>query len=259
MCIVNNNKDLILALDVSTACIGASLLINEGNDLPKIIKITHIVPKVSSKIKGIESLILKKEVFENDFLNSLKDIGITHVVIEEPLLSSNNVNTVSTLLRFNGMISESIYKILGIVPSYISSYDARKYSFPELVSIRKYNKKGTIYSLSHFKKSIKENHAVLFGSYPFDIDKKQVMMDLVCEKYPEIKWIYNKKGELKKENYDACDSLVCGLAFINIKNYGTDDCNIISYNIETNKNQTIIYYKIKIWNKIYDKNIILYN
>ena len=252
-----NKKDLILALDVSTACIGASLLINNNDDLPQIVKITHIVPKISSKIKGIESLILKKDIFENEFLTSLKNIGITHVVIEEPLLSSNNVNTVSTLLRFNGMISESIYRILGLVPSYISSYDARRFSFPELLSIRKYNKKGNIYPLSHFKKSLKDNHIVLFGSYPFDIDKKQVMMDLVCDKYPEIKWIYNKKGELKKENYDACDSLVCGLAFLNLKKYGMDEGKIINSKIEINNNYINIDYTIKIWDKIFNKNILL--
>lgn len=252
-------NELILALDISTACIGASLLINNDEELPKIVKITHVVPKISSKIKGIESLILKKEIFERDFLVNLKDYNITHAVIEEPLLSSNNVNTVSTLLRFNGMISESIYKVLGIIPSYISSHDARKYSFPELVSIRKYNKKGEIYPLSHFKKEIKSNHAVLFGSYPFDIDKKQVMMDMVREIYPNIEWIYNKNGELKKENYDACDSLVCGLAFINLKKYGKEECNIINSKIDTVNNNTVISYQTKIWDKIYNKNIILYN
>ncbi|KAA6368939.1 MAG: hypothetical protein EZS28_035534, partial [Streblomastix strix] len=30
------------------------------------------------------------------------------------------------------MISDSIYRYLHIVPQYISSYDARKFSFPEL-------------------------------------------------------------------------------------------------------------------------------
>jgi hypothetical protein len=62
------------------------------------------------------------------------------VVIEEPLLQSNNVNTVATLLRFNGMISKSVFDTLGVVPDFISSYDARKYSFPELMSVRKFKK-----------------------------------------------------------------------------------------------------------------------
>lgn len=252
-------NDLILALDISTACIGVTLMINDETNAPKIVKITHVVPKVSSKIKGMESLILKKDIFEKDFLSNLKNAGITHVIIEEPLLSSNNVVTVSTLLRFNGMISESIYRILGIIPEYISSYDARKYSFPELISIRKYNKKGEPYSLSHIKKALKENHVVLFGSYPYDIDKKTVMMNLVCDKYTDIEWIFNKKGELRKENFDACDSLVCALAFINLKKYGKGIFEIVNYDIKENENEVVIDYKIKIWDEIFDKSIILPN
>jgi hypothetical protein len=43
-------------------------------------------------------------------------------------------------LRFNGMISKSVFDTLGVVPDFISSYDARKYSFPELMSVRKFKK-----------------------------------------------------------------------------------------------------------------------
>jgi hypothetical protein len=46
-------------------------------------------------------------------------VNITTVVIEEPLLQSNNVNTVATLLRFNGMISKSVFDTLGVVPDFI--------------------------------------------------------------------------------------------------------------------------------------------
>ena len=42
------------------------------------------------------------------------------LVIEEPLPSSQNVSTVNTLLKFNGMISESVYELTGVVPKYIS-------------------------------------------------------------------------------------------------------------------------------------------
>ena len=45
----------------------------------------------------------------------------------------NNVWTVGTLLRYNSMISKSIYDILGIVPSYISTYNSRKYAWPDLI------------------------------------------------------------------------------------------------------------------------------
>ena len=114
---------VVLGLDISTACIGASIVLDDGKNTPKVLKITHISPKVNNKIKGIEALFLRKYLFDEQFISGLKDYGITDVVIEEPLLSSNNVNTVATLLRFNGMISESIYRELKIVPQFISSYD----------------------------------------------------------------------------------------------------------------------------------------
>ena len=139
---------VILGLDISTSCIGASIVIDDGESQPKIVKITHIAPKISKEIKGIESLFIKKQIFESEFLIHLQDFGITDVIIEEPLLSSNNISTVGKLIRFNGMISDSIYRILGIVPVFISSYDSRMFSFPNLCSIRKYNKKGEEYPLT---------------------------------------------------------------------------------------------------------------
>jgi hypothetical protein len=144
----NKYPRIILGLDVSTVCIGVSIVADFGEGNPEILKITHVSPKVSSKIKGLEALLKRKEIFENEFLTTLKDYNITDVVIEEPLLSSNNSYTVGTLLRFNGMICDSVYRVLGIVPHFISSYDARTYSFPELLSIRKYQIASMSFDLS---------------------------------------------------------------------------------------------------------------
>lgn len=251
---------IILGLDVSTVCIGVSIIADFGEGTPEIIKITHVSPKISNKIKGIEALLKRKEIFEKEFLPTLIDSGITDVVIEEPLLSSNNSYTVGTLLRFNGMICDSIYRVLGIVPNFISSYDARTFSFPDLLSIRKFNKKGEELSLNTIKKSMKDNHAVLFGGYPYDIDKKVIMMNKVDELYPNIEWIRNKKGEIKKENYDACDSLVCALAYVNINRYGVDSPLIKEVVITNNENKpTKITYKMGFWGKEYEREIILKN
>lgn len=266
---MDNNENIypriILGLDISTACIGVCVIKDNGeSDKPEILYIGHKTPKVPNKIKGIESLFLKKQIFEEQFIPEIKNnFEITDVVIEEPLLSSNNVNTVATLLRFNGMISETIYRHLEVVPNFISSYDARLYSFPELVSIRKYNKKGEEYPLKHIKKAITDNKAVLFGSYPFDVDKKTVMMNMVNDMYHdgEIEWVYNKKGELKKENFDACDSLICALAYVNINHYGLDDVKIedVKYLTTTENNEIRIEYRTKIWNKVFNKTIIISN
>ena len=251
---------IILGLDISTACIGVSIVKDNGDDKPEILYLSHKTPKVPRKIKGIEALFLRKQIFEDEFINDIaKQYDITDVIIEEPLLSSNNVNTVATLLRFNGMISEAIYRVIGVVPNFISSYDARMYSFPELVSLRKYNKKGEQYSLKHIMDAIKKDNIVLFGAYPFDVDKKTVMMNMVNEMYSEdsISWILDKNGELKKENYDACDSLICALAYININHYGIEKPTIIKYKKEETEKEIIISYDTKIWNKIYSKTLRL--
>lgn len=252
---------MILGLDISTACIGVSVVYDDGVNKPEILKITHIVPKISSKIKGIEALILRKEIFERDFLTKIKDLHITECVIESPLIYSTGASkaeTVAQLLQFNGLLSEAVYRVLGIIPHYISSYDARMISFPELMSIRKFNKKGIEYPITHIKKALKEQHLVLFGSYPFDCDKKTVMMNLVCDMYPDIQWVLNKKGELKKENYDACDSLICVLAYINTKRYGEIKPSVISSVIEKlNDEHYNITYIMKVWNKEIEKKIVI--
>lgn len=258
---INVYPRIILGLDISTACIGVCVVKDNGDDKPEILYLSHKTPKIPRKIKGIEALFLRKQIFEDEFLVDIaSQFQITDVVIEEPLLSSNNVNTVATLLRFNGMISEAIYRIIGVVPNFISSYDARMYSFPELVSIRKYNKKGEEYSIKHINDAIKKDNIVLFGAYPFDVDKKTVMMNMVNEMYSDtgISWVLGKNDELKKENYDACDSLICALAYININHYGIEKPTINSVEREENENEIIINYTTKIWNRTYSKTLRLF-
>lgn len=252
---------MVLGLDISTACIGISIVYDDGEHEPKIVKMTHVVPKIPSKIKGIEALILRKEIFEKEFLSQIKDSGITECIIESPLMyatGNSNANTVFQLAQFNALLSEAVYRVLGIVPNYLSSYDARMYSFPELIAIRKFNKKGELYPYKHFVKSAAENHAVLFGAYPFDCDKKNIMMNLVCEKYPDINWTYDAKGNLKKENYDACDSLVCSLAYINKKRYGELNPTVtLSGASSTTDGPIEIEYTLHVWDKDYPKKVIL--
>ena len=146
-----------------------------------------------------------------------------------------------------------------MVPNFISSYDARMYSFPELVSIRKYNKKGEEYPIKHINDAIKKDNIVLFGAYPFDVDKKTVMMNMVNEMYHDtgISWVLDKNNDLKKENYDACDSLICALAYININHYGVEKPTIEDVKKEESNDEIIITYNTKIWNRTYSKTLRL--
>ena len=249
----NNSNDIILSLDVSTTTIGICLLEDDGSEYGKILELTHINPKPPRKTNNEEKIYIKKKMFK-EFIQKYKDLNITNVIIEEPLMRSNNILTVSVLLRFNGMISDCIYEELGVVPQYISSYDARKYSFPELMSIRKYGKNEQQYPFSKIEKEIKEGKFVLFGSYPWMIDKKVVIQEKVSEIFPNVTWIYNKNGELKKENYDASDAYVAVLGWLNKKRYG--ELNFESELIEESNDgngSVEITYNVKYWDKCVER------
>ena len=186
----------ILGLDVSTSTIGWALFDIMSKEL---LELTHISPRPKPKTDNkIHELLSKAEIFRTKLLQ-YKDLGITNVVIEEPLLNSNNVYTISTLLRFNTLITKEIYDVLGIVPEFISTYNSRKFAFPDLVQ-------------ENDKKKF-----VLFGGLPKDIDKKMVIWEKVAKREPQIKWLYTKNNTLKKENFDQTDAYSCVLGFMRLK------------------------------------------
>ena len=206
----NSKNSFVLGLDVSTKTIGISLFENEGRS-GKLKLLHHVTPKIKPKPENkMQELFEKARVFEEEFLNKYSDIGITKVIIEEPLLRSNNVNTVATLLRFNGMISRSVYDTLGVIPEFISSYDSRKYAFPELMAKRTQTKAGKVFTEAEMAKKT----PVLFGGLPYDVDKKQVVFDKVCDLEPQINWLYTKNKTLKKENFDMTDAYACCLGYM---------------------------------------------
>ena len=143
------------------------------------------------------------------------------------------------------MISDCVYNVLGIVPEYISSYDARKYSFPELMAVRKYDKNGEKYKDKKIYNSIRKNNFVLFGAYPWDIDKKTIIQNKVSELFPNINWLYDKNNELKKENFDACDAYVACLGYLNKEKYG--ELDVTASNIK--KEEGKITYLKHFWDR----------
>lgn len=207
---MEKEPQFLLALDVSTSTIGIALFEDMG-DRGELKLLHHVSPKVKPKPENkMEELFKKVEIFEQEFLKHYSDFGITRVVIEEPLLQSNNVYTIATLLRFNGMISKSVYDTIGVVPEFISSYDARKFAFPELMAVRKFKKDGTPLA----EKAIAKNSPVLFGEYPFDVDKKYVLWEKVAELEPQVTWFYDKNNKLKKETFDTSDAYVAGIGYM---------------------------------------------
>ena len=186
----------VLGLDVSTKTIGWALF---DIDSKNLLELTHISPVPKPKVDNkIEELILNGLIFRNK-LQDYVGMGIKHVVIEEPLLNSNNVYTVGTLMRFNTLVCKEVYDILGVVPEFVSTYNSRKYAFPHLVQP---NDKG--------------KH-VLFGKFNKDVDKKVIIWELVAKREPQITWQYTKNNTLKKENFDQTDAYCAALGFMKIK------------------------------------------
>ena len=186
----------VLGLDVSTRTIGIALFDIQNKEL---LELTHISPTPKPKVEDkIEELMLKSNIFKQK-LQEYVDMGITHVVIEEPLLNSNNVYTVGTLMRFNTLVCKDVYDILGVVPKFISTYNSRKFACPHLVQK---NDKGKY---------------VLFGGLPKDIDKKVVIWELVAKMEPQITWLYTKNNTLKKENFDQTDAYSAALGYMKLK------------------------------------------
>jgi len=189
------NKPKILGLDISTKTIGFALFDISGS---KLLELTHFSPKIKPQPEDkLEELMMKANAFQK-VLDNYKDMGITRVIIEEPLLNSTNVYTVGTLLRYNTLICKLIYDNFQIVPTFISTYNARKFAFPDLVGP---NDKG---------------RNVLFGGYPKDIDKKKVIWEHVNDVCPDINWLKGKNDVLKKENFDMADAVTCVIGYFNM-------------------------------------------
>ncbi len=211
---MDNKPSYILGLDVSTKTIGIALFEDNGTS-GNLTLLKHVTPKVKPEPPTkTEEQFKKIQIFEQEFLNGYKDFGISKVIIEEPLLSAVNVYTVATLLRFNGMISRAVYETLGIVPDFISSDNARRYGFPEIMGVRTTKKNGE----PRTDKEIAKSNPVIFGAYPYDVDKKMVIWDKVSELEPQITWFYDKKNKLTKENFDMTDAYAAVFGYMRMNN-----------------------------------------
>jgi hypothetical protein len=195
---ISADSPKILGLDISTKTIGVALFDIESK---RLLELTHVSPKPKTEDDNkIKELLLKSEVFREK-LKTYVGLGIKNVIIEEPLLNSNNVYTVGVLMRYNTLICKEVYDILGIVPEFITTYNSRKFAFPYLVEK---NDKGKF---------------VLFGGFHKDVDKKVIVWEQVAKREPQITWLYTRNNTMKKENFDMSDAYTCVLGYMKSKNF----------------------------------------
>lgn len=249
---------IYLGFDISTTCIGTCIYMDDGSKYGKVLKLGSF-PLTDKKLQKDEAIYIKKKRFIEEVVIPYKETykKFDKIVIEEPLLRSNNVNTVAVLLKFNGMISDAVYNIFGIVPEFISSHDARAFSFPQLMAIRKFDKKGNQYDSKKVEGALKKGSLVLFGDYPWDVDKKEVMMEMVNETFDGMSWEYSSKGTIKKENYDANDALIVCLGQRNKLKYNGELPQLQYIKTEKEKDKSIYHYTTKVGDDVFEKTIEL--
>ena len=111
---------MILGLDISTSCTGWCVFTNEDT-FAEMSKIDL------AKKKGVYQ---KADVVRNELSNLLIKYPITHVYIEENLQAFrpglSSAKTLSTLARFNGIVSLLCYETFNLEPEHLNVNAARK-------------------------------------------------------------------------------------------------------------------------------------
>lgn len=164
-----------LGLDISTSITGVAV-IQEG----EIIESYFIDTRNKKKFP---SLYDKAALLRKDLLNIKESHNISSIYIEQSLHSFrsgfSSAQTLSTLSRFNGIVSWLCYEIFKIQPEMIGATSARKQAGVGI-------KRGD--------------------------NAKEKVLQFVIDNYPNIKIEYTKHGNPKPGTLDMCDSIIIALA-----------------------------------------------
>lgn len=111
-----------VGLDISTSIIGISLFKNKNNSLLSL----HYVDLTKTKC-----IFDKAKQFEDEFLKIVgDDILVENIYIEDTLQSFarglSSAKTLMQLSRFNGIVSNIVYRICHVKPVFINVNTARK-------------------------------------------------------------------------------------------------------------------------------------
>ena len=165
----------ILGLDISTSITGATVITNGV-----IVESSYW----DTRNKRYFPTIYNKAKFIKEKVEDLKDRHkITHIYIEQSLHSFrsgfSSAQTLSTLSRFNGIVSWISWELFGVEPQMIAATSARKQAGVTI-------KRG-------------EN-------------AKEKVLQFILDKYPQIAIEYTKHGNPKPGMLDKCDSIIVALA-----------------------------------------------
>ncbi len=165
----------ILGLDISTSITGATIIQDE-----KIVE--SFIWDTRNKRKF--PTLYEKASFIQEKLSTIKsNYDITDVYIEQSLQSFrsgfSSAKTLSTLSRFNGIVSWLSYTTFDVKPEMIAASSARKLAGVGI-------KRGD--------------------------NAKEKVLKFILDKYPSIQIQYTKHGNPKPGTLDMCDSIIIALA-----------------------------------------------
>jgi glycerol kinase len=162
---------MILGLDVSTSITGATLLDEHGNVLLNFAIDTRKYKNFFEKAECVEKA-----------LREMKKVP-HRIFIEQSLQSFrsgfSSAKTLSTLSRFNGVVSWICYRTFDIEPEYIAATSARK-----SVGIK----------------------------VPKGVKAKQQVIKYVVDNVPDVSIEYTKHGNPRPQCFDKADSWVIARA-----------------------------------------------
>ena len=166
---------MILGLDVSTSITGATL-INKNGEI--IYNEAWDTRKYKNFFRKVEEINAKMDLLPS---------APTRIFIEQSLQSFrsgfSSAKTLSTLSRFNGVISWLCYRRYAIEPEYLAATSARKSCGIKV---------------------------------PRGTKAKQVVLQFLLDNEDSFSVQYTKQGNPKPESYDKADSIVIARAGYNI-------------------------------------------
>jgi len=172
---MKTQEDKILGLDISTSITGATV-IQDGKILESSFWDTRNKNRFPTIYHKAQHIKIKLEELRNNH-------EFEYVYVEQSLHSFrsgfSSAQTLSTLSRFNGIISWLCWDLFSIQPEMIAATSARKQAG---VSI----KRGD--------------------------NAKEKVLEFIIDKYPDIEIQYTKHGNPKPGTLDMCDSIVVALA-----------------------------------------------
>ena len=167
---------MLLGLDISTSITGATVLDDAGN-------IIYCEAWDTRNKNHFPTLYHKADFIKNKLKELDKRFNICYIYIEQSLQSFrrgfSSAKTLSTLSRFNGIISWACWGLFEVEPQMLSAIAARK-------TVGVPIKRGD--------------------------NAKEKVLKFLLDNEPEFVILYTKYGNPKPESYDKADSIIIARA-----------------------------------------------